>query len=199
LNPLPGANNRSLSLFDARHRFVLSYYWELPGRKFNGFAGKVLNGWALSGITTYQTGFPIRITSSADNELMNSFDFELPGQPDQLAPFKRQQPQSNGNYYFNPQIFTEDTTADPALLGRVGSAPRTICCGPGISNTDLAVLKNISLSEKKRFEFRAEFFNLFNHTQFFNPDGNSTDGSQFGQVTQAKDPRLMQFALKFYF
>jgi hypothetical protein len=199
LNPLPGANNRSLSLFDARHRFVLSYYWELPGHKFAGVTGKVLNGWALSGITTYQTGFPIRITSSADNELMNSFDFELPGEPDQLAPFRTQHPQSNGNYYFNPATFTEDTTADPSLLGRVGSAPRTICCGPGISNTDIAVLKNIALSEKKRFEFRAELFNLFNHTQFFNPDGNSTDGSQFGQVTQAKDPRLMQFALKFYF
>jgi hypothetical protein len=199
LNPLPGANNRSLSLFDARHRFVLSYYWELPGRKFNGFTGKVLNGWGLSGITTYQTGFPIRITSSADNELMNSFDFELPGEPDQLAPFKTQHPQSNGNYYFNPATFTEDTTADPSLLGRVGNAPRTICCGPGISNTDIAILKNVALSETKRFEFRAELFNLFNHTQFFNPDGNSTDGSQFGQVTQAKDPRLMQFALKFYF
>jgi Carboxypeptidase regulatory-like domain len=199
LNPLPGANNRSLSLFDARHRFVISYYWEIPGRKLNGVAGKVVNGWALSGITTYQTGFPIRITSDADNELMNSFDFELPGEPDQLAPFKIQHPQSNGNYYFNPQTFTEDTTADPSLLGRVGNAPRTICCGPGISNTDIAVIKNISVSETKHFEFRAELFNVFNHTQFFNPDGNSTDGSQFGQVTQAKDPRLMQFALKFYF
>jgi hypothetical protein len=199
LNPLPGANNRSLSLFDARNRFVISYYWELPGRKFSGVAGKVLNGWALSGITTYQTGFPIRITSDADNELMNSFDFELPGEPDQLAPFKVQHPQSNGNYYFNPQTFTEDTTADPSLLGRVGSAPRTICCGPGISNTDVAAMKNIALSETKRFEFRAELFNVFNHTQFYNPDGNSTDGSQFGQVTQAKDPRLVQFALKFFF
>jgi hypothetical protein len=49
------------------------------------------------------------------------------------------------------------------------------------------------------FEFRAELFNVFNHTQFYNPDGNSSDGSQFGQVTQVKDPRLAQFALKFYF
>jgi hypothetical protein len=48
-------------------------------------------------------------------------------------------------------------------------------------------------------DFRAEFFNIFNHTQFFNPDGNSSDGSQFGQVTQVKDPRLVQFALKFFF
>jgi Carboxypeptidase regulatory-like domain len=211
LNPLPGAQNRALSLFDARHRVVFSYYWELPTRKFNGFAGKVIDGWALSGITTYQTGFPIRITSDADNELMNSFDFELPGEPDQLAKFRTQRPQSNGNYYFNPQLFTENTSDptcggspyagcyDPSLFGRVGNAPRTICCGPGISDTDIAIEKTIPVSEKKHFEFRAELFNLFNHTQFYNPDGNSTDGSQFGQVVQAKDPRLMQFALKFYF
>src|SRR6202166_3476418 len=116
LNPLPGANNRSLSLFDARHRFVISYYWELPAKKYAGFAGKLIDGWALSGITTYQNGFPIRITSSADNELMNSFDFELPGEPDQLAPFRIQHPQANGNYYFNPQIFTENA-GDPTCGG----------------------------------------------------------------------------------
>ena len=195
VNPLPGAHNRSLSLFDARHRFVLSYYWELPSRKFSAFTGRLLNGWALSGITTYQTGFPIRITSSSDNELMNSFDFELPGEPNQIAPFKWQRPQSNGNYYFsNSGIFTEN-----GVFGYVGSAPRTICCGPGISETDFVVIKNIPVSEKTHFEFRGELFNIFNHTQFYNPDGNSSDGSQFGQVTQVKDPRLMQFALKFYF
>lgn len=199
LNPLPGANNRALSLFDAAHRFVISYDWELPIRKYTGVAGKVLDGWALSGITTYQTGFPIRITSSSDNELMNSFDFELPGEPDQVAPFQWQRPQGNGNYYFNSPGNQQAIFTEAGVFGRVGTAPRTICCGPGISNTDIAVMKNISISESKRFEFRAEVFNVFNHTQFFNPDGNSTDGAQFGQVTQAKDPRLMQFALKFYF
>ena len=195
LNPLPGARNYALSLFDARHRFVLSYYWELPFRKYSGFAGKALNGWALSGITTYQTGFPIRITSASDNELMSSFDFELPGEPNQIAPFHWQRPQGNGNYYFSNQgIFTEN-----GVFGYVGNAPRTICCGPGISETDFAVLKNIPVTEGTHFEFRAELFNVFNHTQFYNPDGNSTDGTQFGQVTQVKDPRLVQFALKFYF
>jgi hypothetical protein len=85
------------------------------------------------------------------------------------------------------------------VFGRIGNAPRTICCGPGISETDFSVIKNIPINERSHFEFRAEIFNVFNHTQFFNPDGNSTDGSQFGQVTEVKDPRLMQFALKFYF
>jgi hypothetical protein len=199
LNPLPGANNRSLSLFDAAHRIVASYYWELPVRKFSGFKGAALNGWAISGITTFQTGFPIRITSNADNELMDSFDFELPGEPDQLKPFKTQSPQKNGNYFFDPTTFTEDTTLDPSLLGRIGNAPRTICCGPHISSTDLAILKNIRVTENSHMEFRGELFNVFNHTQFANPDGNSSDGSQFGQVTTARDPRLVQFALKYIF
>ena len=199
LNPIDPRRSRSLSGFDARHRFVLSYYWELPAHKFDGVTGKVLNGWALSGITTFQTGFPIRITSQADNELMYSFDFELPGEPDQIAPFKKLRPQSHGNYFFDPNSFTEDTSIDPSLFGRIGNAPRTICCGPRISNTDFALLKHIPLTESKHMEFRAELFNIFNHTQFYNPDGDSSDGAQFGQVTQARDPRLMQFALKLFF
>jgi outer membrane receptor protein involved in Fe transport len=219
LNPIPGADNRSLSLFDAKHRFVISYFWQIPARRYSGAAGKFLDDWAVSGITTYQTGFPIRITSEADNELMNSFDFELPGEPDQLAPLQRLHVQNSGNYYFNQNSFTENASTpptpgngivnctagavygcyDPSLLGRVGTSPRTLCCGPGISETDFAVVKLIPLNERMHMEFRAETFNVFNHTQFYNPDGDSTDGSQFGQVTQVKDPRLMQFALKFYF
>ena len=107
LNPLPGGSNYGRSLFDARHRFVVSYYWELPFRKMSGLSGKVANGWAVSGITTYQTGFPIRITSSSDNELMYSADFEYPGEPDRVGPFHWQRPQSNGNYYFNTHYRSE--------------------------------------------------------------------------------------------
>jgi len=194
LNPIDPRRSRSLSVFDARHRVVFSYYWELPSHKYTGAAGKILNGWALSGITTFQTGFPVRITTLDDQELMYSFDFELPGEPDLVAPFHTLKPQKSGNYFFDPSSFSEDNT-----FGRIGNSPRTICCGPRISNTDFAVLKTIGLSETRRIDFRAEFFNIFNHTQFFNPDGNFSDGAQFGQIAQARDPRLMQFALKFFF
>src|SRR6266849_538313 len=81
VDPVNPKRNRSLSLFDSRHRFVFSYYWELPVPKYDGFKGKALNGWSISGITTFQTGFPIRITSQDDVELQGSFDFETPGQP----------------------------------------------------------------------------------------------------------------------
>jgi Carboxypeptidase regulatory-like domain len=214
LNPIDPRISRSLSAFDARHRLVLSYYWELPVRKHDGTTGKLLNGWAFSGITTFQTGFPIRISSQADNELMYSFDFELPGEPAQLAPFRKLKPQDNANYYFDPNSFTENATDDtappcsdgpefgcyaPGLLGTLGTAKRTECCGPHISQTDFAILKTFPISENKHVDFRAEFFNIFNHTQFFNPDGNTSDGSQFGQITQVRDPRLVQFALKLFF
>jgi hypothetical protein len=158
----------------------------------------------------------------ADNELMYSFDFELPGKPAQIAPFHTLKPQSNQNYFFDPNSFTENGTSetfdpitlqpnnlcsqtpvfgcfDQTLLGTLGTAKRTICCGPHISETDFAILKTIPISEAIHVDFRAEFFNIFNHTQFFNPDGNSSDGSQFGQITQVKDPRLVQFALKLFF
>jgi len=194
INPIDPRLSRALSSFDARHRLVFSYYWELPIQKYSVAKGQILNGWALSGITTFQTGFPVRITTLDDQELMYSFDFELPGEPDLVAPFRTQKPQSNGNYYFDPDSFSEDNT-----FGRIGNSPRTICCGPHISSSDFAVLKTFTISETKRVDFRGEFFNLFNHTQFFNPDGNFSDGPQFGQVTQARDPRLMQFALKFFF
>ena len=194
LNPIDPRRSRSLSAFDARHRLVFSYYWELPVPKYSGARGQILNGWALSGITTFQTGFPIRITTLDDQELMYSFDFELPGEPDLVAPFRTMNPQKNNNYFFDPASFSEDNT-----LGRIGNSPRTICCGPHISQTDIAILKTFKISEVKRVDFRAEFFNIFNHTQFFNPDGNFSDGPQFGQVNQVRDPRLMQLALKFFF
>ena len=102
LNPLPGARNYALSLFDARHRVVISYQWDLPIRKYSGFTGKLLDGWSLSGITTYQTGFPIRITSSSDNELMYSADFEYPGATQIRSDRSTGRSlKNNGSYYFN--------------------------------------------------------------------------------------------------
>jgi hypothetical protein len=198
LNPLDFRRTYSLSQFDARHRLVLSYVWELPIPKYNGFAGKVLNGWDISGIYSYQTGFPIRITSSSDNELMYSAFFEYPGEPDQVGPFQTQRTNTaDGIYYFNGAdgaIFSEDNT-----FGRIGNARRTYCCGPPINSVDFALHKVLPIDESKRFEFRAEFFNLANHPQFNNPDGNITDGSDFGRILRVKDPREIQLALKFYF
>ena len=73
-----------------------------------------------------------------------------------------------------------------ACFGKIGNAKRTICCGPPINSMDFALHKVLPMGENKRFEFRAEFFNLFNHSQFNNPDGNTTDGSDFGRIVASQ-------------
>jgi hypothetical protein len=214
VDPINPRRDRSLSLFDARHRFVFSYVWEFPVPQYQGFKGKLLDGWSVSGITTFQSGFPIRITSQDDLELQSSFDFETPGEPNVVAPFKSVNPKaptcafgtgpSSGtgvacqpiNAGFDPNnSFTNSTVA----LGTIGNAPRTICCGPGINNWEFGFLKSTPISERLRLEFRGQLFNAFNHSQFFQPDGNITDGSDFGRIKRARDPRLIQFALKLIF
>ncbi|HKV80922.1 MAG TPA: carboxypeptidase regulatory-like domain-containing protein [Candidatus Sulfotelmatobacter sp.] len=207
--------NRSLSLFDARHRIVVSYLWELPVRRYQGFKGKLLDDWAVSGITSLQSGFPISIKSNADAELMNSFDFELPGKPNLVAPFHSQDPRGHGGYAFNASSFMlpDYTNASANPISLLGNSPRTLCCGPGIRNVDFSVQKLVQVGEGKHFEFRAEFFNIFNHAQFLNPDGNISDANfladgltpdpanpgDFGRVKHTRDPRNVQFALKFAF
>ena len=194
LNPFNPRRTRSLSLYNAAQRFVLSYYYELPIPKYSGLAGKAFNGWAVSGITQFQTGFPIHLQSFDDNELTSSIDFSSAGVPDQIAPFHKLDPRKNpNNLGFDPNSFSSD------FFGRYGTAPRTICCGPGLNNTDLSVQKSTQITEQTRLEFRWDIFNVANHTKFFNPDGNITDGSDFGRVKRAGAPRLMQFGLKFYF
>lgn len=193
VNPIDPSRSRSLSLFDARHRFVFSSYWQVPNPSRQLWVHRLLAGWALSSILTVQSGFPIRMTSQSDQELMSSFDFETAGEPQQVAPFRRLNPQQSGGYYFDPASFTD------APLGQIGNTPRTLCCGPGTANLDLGIHKSFELREAANLEFRTELFNVMNHTQFMNPDGNITDGAAFGQVSSARDPRLLQFALRVTF
>ena len=200
-NPLNPRANRSLSLLGARHRLVFSYVWDPPVPKYDGAKGKVLNGWQISGITSFQSGFPIRILSNNDDELMNSFDFNLPGKPNLVGPFKTQNPKSNQGLYFDPSLFTDPDPTVPGItpLALLGNAPRAICCGPGINNFDIALHKATPLGERFSSEFRVEFFNAFNHVQFQNPDGNFSDGLYFGRVLHTRDPREIQLALKVLF
>jgi Carboxypeptidase regulatory-like domain len=199
LNPYNLNATYGPSLYDARHRFVFNYVWAIPVPKMSGFKGALLNGWQASGIITYQSGFPIRITSSDDVEQYGSYFFEPPGEPNwayspgQLHKLNIRQ---SGGFVFDPNQFTNSTVAP----GTVGNAPRSLCCGPGINNWDVAFLKDFSITERAKLEFRAELFNVWNHAQFYNVDGNVSDqGSTFGQVQNVRDPRLVQFALKLSF
>jgi Carboxypeptidase regulatory-like domain len=210
LNPLDFTSDRALSLYDARNRFVFSGVWDIPVPKYSGPRGVFLDGWQASGIFTVQSGFPIRMDSNLDQELQGSPDFESPGRPNQVKPFTHRNPRTplNGEtgYYFDPSIF-----AVPPL-GSAGLAPRSMCCGPGIDGTDLAVQKLTPVGDRGTLQFVFQVFNVFNHTQFLNPDGQLGDanfdystnpngapvaGGLFGEVTRARDPRQIQLAIRF--
>jgi outer membrane receptor protein involved in Fe transport len=203
LNPFNSKLSRALSIFNSAQRFVISYDWELPTRKYDGFAGKVLDDWEISGITQFQSGFPIRLNTEDDTELINSLFFLGTEAPSLVAPFQKLNPRktytslglTTPGYFFNPNDFQ-----DPPLGQFNNGTQRTICCGPGLSDWDFSLHKKISLTENQYFQFRAEIFNIFNHTNFSNPDGGFSDGpTAFGRITSAGDPRLVQFALKYFF
>jgi hypothetical protein len=203
LNPFNFRASRGLSLFNSKQRFVVSYDWELPVRKYDGLKGRVLDDWEISGITQFQSGFPIRLNTEDDNELINSLFFVGTEGPSLVAPFQKLDPRktytslglTSPGYWFNPNDFQ-----DPPLGQFNNGTQRTICCGPGLVDFDFSVHKKIPLSETKYLQFRAEIFNVFNHTNFSNPDGGFSDGpTSFGKITTAGDPRLLQFALKFFF
>ena len=208
LNPLNFRDSRALSLFDARNRFVFSYVYQFPHVSIHGFADKLLNGWQSSGIVTFQNGFPVPIMSSSDLELMDSSFFQYPGEPNQVAPLQRLNPRGPGNPAFNTADFQQLT---PAEYGTIGDSPRSVCCGPGINNIDFSLMKDTTVNEHYKLEFRAEFFNIVNHAQFTKVDGNISDSAvdnngnvlpdtgTFGKVLQVRDPRLVQFALKLIF
>jgi Carboxypeptidase regulatory-like domain len=206
LDPFNYAASRALSLFNSKQRFVVSYDWELPTRRYSGFLGKIVDDWSVSGIAQFQSGFPIRLDTEDDTELIASIFFLGTEAPSLVQPFQKLNPKTNGGFWFDPNDFA--TAASPNASGLTGpplgqfnnGTQRSICCGPGLNDWDFAVHKKIPISEDKYFQFRAEFFNIFNHTNFYNPDGHFTDGpTEFGRITQAQDPRLVQFALKFYF
>ncbi|HTW58236.1 MAG TPA: carboxypeptidase regulatory-like domain-containing protein [Terriglobales bacterium] len=203
LDPFNYRASRALSLFNSKQRFVISYDWELPVRKYNGFAGRVLDDWEVSGITQFQSGFPIRLNTEDDTELINSLFFLGTEAPSLVAPFQKLNPRktytslglTTPGYWFNPSDFQ-----DPPLGSFNNGTQRTICCGPGLVDFDFSVHKKIVLSEKTYLQFRAEIFNLFNHANFSNPDGGFSDGpTSFGRISSAGDPRLLQFAMKFFF
>jgi hypothetical protein len=193
LNPVNFNATRGLSLLDAKNRFVFSPVWELPVPTYSGFEGKALDGWGVSAIITYQSGFPIRMQTQDDLELESSFFFEDANTPLATGPVEFLNPKTNGNFYFNTS-----NISDPRP-GTFGNLPHALCCGPALSNTDLVISKKTPINERWNTEFRAEFYNAWNHTQFANPDGNFSDLT-FGEILKTREaPRVLQFALKVLF
>jgi len=196
LNPFNPKASRALSLFNSAQRFVVSYDWELPITKRPGFTGAIVNDWALSGVVEFQSGFPIRLDTEDDNELIDSIFFLGTEAPSMTGKLQKLDPKQPGNLYLNFNQFS-----DPPLGSFNNGTPRSVCCGPGLNDWDISVQRKFPFSESKYFQFRGEIFNLFNHTNFANPDGHYSDGlGQFGKISELSNPeREVQFALKFFF
>ncbi len=198
---------RSLSAFDLRHNFVLSYDYQLPFDHFGG-PTRLVKGWRLSGITRFATGLPVTFVETDDNSLLGTSSagaISLPIDVPNYAPgsLNISDPRSNQTPYFNTSLFSPET------VGTLGNARRRFFAGPGLNNWDIALLKDTAIREGMNLEFRAEFFNAFNHAQFGQPDGNITDTQQvdpntgrltgFGTIQTANPPRILQFSFKLLF
>jgi hypothetical protein len=194
-NPVNSSLSRGLAAFDSTHNFVASYNYVLPFDRFGG-PKQLTNGWAISGITRFETGLPITMVDTSDNSLLGTAfggPIILPvDTPDQIGALHILNPRNNSShYYFDPTAF-----ASPAI-GLEGDARRRFFHGPGSNNFDMALVKNTKLSELFNLQFRAEWFNIFNHAQFITPSGILS--GTFAQVTQAAAPRIGQVSLKLNF
>lgn len=211
-NPLDHSFDRGLADFDAPHRFVLSWVWDLPFDHYvNGrFAKAVVGGWELNGILTFQSGNPFTLFQENNSSGQENFL----DRPDQLGPISYVDPRTvrtfspdpngfngsclngpqTGNFWFDPSSF--DCVNVPLLT--YGNMRRNTLRGPGINNWDLSIAKKFRITERNSLELRSEFFNAFNHAQFLTPNYNGFSGN-FGQITTARAPRIIQLALKYYF
>jgi len=200
VNPLNPSLSRALSAFDITHNFVASYNYQIPFARLLHKTNRWTEGWEFSGITRFATGLPVTLVNYGDNSLLgaepngiNNFGVD---EPDVTAgSLNLNRNPRNGQSYFNAALFSENA------MGTPGNASRRYFHGPGMENFDMALLKNLRLTESKSLQFRLEAFNVFNHAQFFGPqavDGNISSAT-FGQVVKATAPRLAQAGVKFTF
>ncbi len=188
--------------FDQTHVFVANYSYRLPDLAFakgNGFARNVFHGWSLSGITTFASGFPSGIGFSYTDGV------DRTGGGDAQRVWMRQNPLLASSDRSFSKWFNTGAFAAPGRL-EFGNAPVDVFRRPGITNFDTTLGKDFKLTERFALQFRSEFYNLFNHTQYdgvdtgarFDPQGNQIN-ARFGQVSSARAAREVQFSLRLQF
>ncbi len=194
-NPFDLRSMRGRSSLDVGQRFVFSYGWDIPFGKGRSYltslpkaAELILGGWQLGGIYTAQGGFPFTPVIASDPHNIGfayarRADVIGTGKVDKCTPERC----FNIDDFRVPQAFTP------------GNAGRNILRGPGLNNWDFSLSKNFYFREGVFLQFRTEFFNVLNHTQFGNPNNNIELRNLGGRVFSARDPRIGQFGLKFYF
>jgi outer membrane receptor protein involved in Fe transport len=182
----PLSVEKEISSFSSEHILTTNYIWEIPvSRSLTGLKRRLLASWQISGITSFQTGLPLTLAISGDRAGTGG---------------SGQRPNVNGpvampetlSQWFDGSVFSI-----PAL-GTFGNAGRSLIRGPGFANTDLSFSKRIPIREKMLLQFRGEFFNVFNHTQWSGV-GTTVGAGTLGQITSARDPRITQLGLHLTF
>jgi hypothetical protein len=193
-------SERSLALYDTPHRAVVSYIVDLPfgkgqpiGNGVSGVTDKLLSGWGVNGVTTFQSGNPLPISMAVNTS--NSFGGgQRPNRTGEKAEVEGAA-QTRLNQWFNTSAFQ---LAAPFTFG---NATRSMpdARSHGIANYDFTLFKNTSFTETVGLQFRTEVFNLFNRVRFGYP-GTAMGNPQFGVISgQYNEPRLVQFALRLLF
>jgi hypothetical protein len=200
VNPLNPQLSRAISAFDMRHNLVASYNWKLPFAELFHSKSRVAEGWSLTGITRFSTGFPVTLINNRDTSLLGTIPNGINNNGVDTPDFtpgnlRIDTDPRNGKPAFNTALFNLPD------LGQIGTAAKRFFYGPGIANFDAALHKSVPLRESHSLEIRFEAFNVFNHAQFYGPAAvNGNIGSvNFGQVVSAAAPRLIQLAAKFNF
>ena len=191
--------DRSLVGFDQPRRIVLSGNWDLPfgaGRPLfsgaRGLVGKLIGGWQINGITTIQSGFPIGLTTAVNQT--NSFGGgSRPNNSGQSAELSGRVVERLERY-FNTSVFSQPA---PFTFGNVSRNLPDVRT-PGLINFDFSATKLTAITEFVNLQFRAEFFNALNRPNFGSP-GTALGNANFGVISSAGDPRIIQFGLKLIF
>jgi len=209
--------NRSSSSFDERHILSFSYVWDLPFFRNPGLTSKLLGGWQYSGIATFSTGFPFSVVTAADNagvgnSISSSASFaDIVGNPNSGT---AQVPLTGSLQGFGPLLYNPNAYATPRGL-TFGDSGRNSLRNPNRTNFDMSLFKHFAIKENIGFEFRAEAYNVFNHTEWGYIAGDAGSGAynsgnltsatnQSGQdnflhIATAHNPRILQLGLKFMF
>ena len=185
---------RDYSTGDTPHVFVSSAVWDIPfgtnrRNQARGVLGALVNDWTLTGVLTLQSGMPIAVTQTTNNNAFAGFGTQRPnltGDPTLPAD------ERSVSRWFNTGAFTT------APQFTIGTSSRNPVRGPGYRNLDVAVIRRVSLSASKALEVRAEIFNSTNTPPLGAPNG-VFGSAAFGTITSAGDPRVIQLALKFVF
>jgi hypothetical protein len=202
------AANRASSNFDQRHVFNFSYVWDVPFFKGNGLKHSLLGGWEYSGIMGISSGTPFSVLSSGDiagvgSGVGDGARADLVGNPN--TGFTRTSAANVGPLWYNPAAFA---TATALTFGDTG---RNVLRNARRTNFDMALYKHFPIHESIAAEFRAEAFNVFNHTEWGSIAGdsgsaagggsqnNTVGADQFLYITSVHNPRILQLALKFFF